>query len=148
MGRVKDPSGGPTEETSEIALMRWLTLTCTAACVAALGASAAMAQTAGGYGQADNQDYQYAPGQYGPNPNVQAYDSYQRSRNAYDRARDQSARQHDAYDRQAADYRERQRAYQMDMNRYERARVAYDREYGPGAYEAYYARQYPPPSPY
>jgi hypothetical protein len=86
--------------------------------------------------------YQAAPPAY--NSNRQSYQDYQNSLSAYDAAQNTAARQRDAYDRNSADYRANQASYQRRLRAYYRARDAYDSEYGPGAYEAYYG----PPAPW
>jgi len=116
-----------------------------AALIAVGAGSAALAQS-----QYDPNDQApgYAPNNYPPgdNPNVQAYRNYQGQRNVYDNQVDAYANQRDAYDNQrgaydqnAAGYRSDRRAYQRQMRDYERARADYDAQYGPGAYERYYA---------
>ncbi|MGH7022683.1 MAG: hypothetical protein ACREEB_03730 [Caulobacteraceae bacterium] len=85
---------------------------------------------------------------YSQNPpayNRQSYQNYQNAMSAYDAARNTAARQGEDYDQNSADYMANQRAYRRQLREYNRAREAYDDEYGPGAYEAYYGPPLPPP---
>ena len=111
------------------------------AAVIALGAgSAALAQS--------QPDPNYSPGD---NPNVQAERNYQDQRSVYDSQVDANAEQREdyagqrgAYDQNAAAYRADRRAYQRRLRDYDRARADYDAQYGPGAYERYYAEPVDP----
>ena len=128
--------------------MQLLTLACAAACLVALGASTAVAQDADARQPANSQgDYQFAPGRFGPDPNVQAEQSYQAAMGAYDKSHAEIEVQRNAYDKQAADYRAQQQAYRAQMDSYERARAVYFRRYGPGVYATYHTAPNPPPSP-
>src|SRR5258708_6648979 len=82
-----------------------------------------------------------AQDQYGAdnNPNVTAYRAWQQQRSAYDYQQDAYASAEQAYEGRAANYRAERRAYEQRLWRYQQARDAYDAEYGPGAYERYYA---------
>jgi hypothetical protein len=85
---------------------------------------------------------QAAPPTY--NSNVQSNQDYQSALSAYDAAQNAAAQQRDVYNRDSADYRASQADYQRRLRAYYRARDAYDAEFGPGAYEAYYG----PPAPW
>ncbi len=126
--------------------MKLVPLAGLAALLAVGAGSAALAQSQ--YEPYNDMSNYNAPPNYPPgdNPNVEAYRNYQDQRSVYDNQVDAYARQSDtyddqrgAYDQNAATYRADRRAYQRRLRAYERARADYDAEYGPGAYERYYA---------
>jgi hypothetical protein len=87
----------------------------------------------------------YDPGQpggqqgYGPPPNDQS------AQGAYAAQSEQYSDQRDDYDARMARYHSQQALYQHQLRVYERVRHDYDMQFGPGAYERYYAPPPPPP---
>jgi hypothetical protein len=131
------------------------------AAILAISSGAAMAQAYGGdqYGDPSgygppppppNQGYQPDDQRgYGPPPPPSADQS---GANGYAAQGQPFADQSDAYADRRDDYAARmdhyrsgQQLYQHQLRVYERARRDYDRQFGPGAYEHYYAEP-PPPS--
>ena len=132
--------------------MKPLTIAALGVAFAALAAGASVAQVqypSSPYGSDTYQGQYPAYGDYqnqdAPAYNAQSYQNYQNAMSAYDNARDTAARQRNDYDQSSTDYQANQRSYRRQLREYNRARMSYDDEYGPGAYEEYYAAPVPPP---
>ena len=95
--------------------------------------------------QGDQGYDQAPPPDQGYNQNQQSYQDYQTALSTYNEQRDAAAREGQVYDQKRADYEANRRAYRHQLREYYEARDAYNAQYGPGAYEAYYG---PAPAPY